>query len=142
MYLAFDTEVIFEFVQDEECLEQEKSCQSPIQSYALRLLEYNINASECLPLAEAPPTPDRLNDFGILKVPDQLSEVIYLNTLVLITCLFVYTVLLIFSLRQSASKPDATTEPVGDVDYISQICVLFGSNLGAYSLCTMPSSSS
>lgn len=77
-----------EFVQDEECLEQEKSRQSPIQSYALRLLEYDINASECLPLAEAPPTPDRLNDFGILKVPDQLSEVIYLNTVLLITYLF------------------------------------------------------
>ncbi|XP_062213704.1 chromatin modification-related protein EAF1 B-like isoform X2 [Phragmites australis] len=60
-----------------ESLEQEKSkwsCQSPIQSYALRLLEYNIKASECLSLAEAPPTPDRINDFGILKVPDQLSE--------------------------------------------------------------------
>ncbi|ONM40660.1 Chromatin modification-related protein EAF1 B [Zea mays] len=59
---------------DEECLEQEKSRQSPIQSFALRFLEYNINASEFLPLAEAPSTPDRLNDFGILKVPDQLSE--------------------------------------------------------------------
>ncbi|KAJ1284029.1 hypothetical protein BS78_03G172500 [Paspalum vaginatum] len=59
---------------DEESLEQEKSHQSSIKSYALRLLEYNNNASECLSLAEAPPTPDRLNDFGILKVPDQLSE--------------------------------------------------------------------
>lgn len=58
----------------EESLEQEKSCQSPIQRYALRVLEYNRHASECLSLAEAPPTPDRLNDFGILKVPDQLSE--------------------------------------------------------------------
>lgn len=80
-YLPFDIEVIFEFVQDEESLGQEKSHQCPIQSYALRLLEYNIDASECLSLAEAPPTPDRLNDFGILKVP-QLSEVIYLNTIV------------------------------------------------------------
>ncbi|CAL5049927.1 unnamed protein product [Urochloa decumbens] len=61
-------------LEDEENLEQDKSRQSPIHSYALRLLEYNINASECLSLAEAPPTPDRLNDFGILKVPDQLSE--------------------------------------------------------------------
>jgi hypothetical protein len=69
-------------------LEHGKSRQSPIHSYALRLLEYNIDASECLPLAEAPPTPDRLNDFGILKVPDQLSEVIYLNTVLFITCLF------------------------------------------------------
>ncbi|KAL5219751.1 hypothetical protein ABZP36_024464 [Zizania latifolia] len=64
--------------QDNESLEQEKSrcsLQFPIQSYALRFLEYNCNISECLPLAEAPATPDRLNDFGILKVPDQLSEV-------------------------------------------------------------------
>lgn len=45
-----------------------------IQSYALRFLEFNCNVSECLSLAEAPPTPDRLNDFGILKVPDELSE--------------------------------------------------------------------
>ncbi|CAN6173421.1 unnamed protein product [Urochloa humidicola] len=64
-------------LEDEENLEQDKSRQShqsPIHNYALRLLEYNSNASECLSLAEAPPTPDRLNDFGILKVPDQLSE--------------------------------------------------------------------
>ncbi|CAL4966654.1 unnamed protein product [Urochloa decumbens] len=64
-------------LEDEENLEQDKSRQShqsPIHSYALRFLEYNINASECLSLAEAPPTPDRLNDFGILQVPDQLSE--------------------------------------------------------------------
>ncbi|CAL4985768.1 unnamed protein product [Urochloa decumbens] len=61
-------------VEDEENLEQDKSRQPPIHSYALRLLEYNSNASECLSLVEAPPTPDRLNDFGILKVPDQLSE--------------------------------------------------------------------
>ncbi|CAN6193213.1 unnamed protein product [Urochloa humidicola] len=64
-------------LEGEENLEQAKSGQShqsPIHIYALRLLEYNSNASECLSLAEAPPTPDRLNDFGILKVPDQLSE--------------------------------------------------------------------
>ncbi|XP_062203024.1 chromatin modification-related protein EAF1 B-like isoform X2 [Phragmites australis] len=63
--------------QGGESLEQEKSKrsnQSSIQSYALRLLEYNSKVSECLSLAEAPSTPDRLNDFGILKVPDQLSE--------------------------------------------------------------------
>ncbi|WVZ69973.1 hypothetical protein U9M48_018684 [Paspalum notatum var. saurae] len=60
--------------KQDESLKQEKSHQSSIKSYALRLLEYNINTSECLSLAEAPPTPDRLNDFGILKVPDQLSE--------------------------------------------------------------------
>ncbi|KAF8670989.1 hypothetical protein HU200_050262 [Digitaria exilis] len=64
--------------QSEENLEQDKSRQShqsPIRSYALRLLEYNRNESECRLLAEAPQTPDRLNDFGILKLPDQLSEV-------------------------------------------------------------------
>uniref|UniRef100_A0A0E0LRU8 Myb-like domain-containing protein n=1 Tax=Oryza punctata TaxID=4537 RepID=A0A0E0LRU8_ORYPU len=63
--------------QCNEALEQEKprcSLQSPIQSYALKFLENNCNISECLSLAEAPATPDRLNDFGILKVPDQLSE--------------------------------------------------------------------
>ncbi|KAL6881980.1 hypothetical protein ACP4OV_011452 [Aristida adscensionis] len=63
--------------QDDDSLEQEKSSlslRSPIQRYALRLLEYNSSASECLSLAEAPPTPDRLNDIGILKVSDQLSE--------------------------------------------------------------------
>ncbi|KAG8051553.1 hypothetical protein GUJ93_ZPchr0001g32202, partial [Zizania palustris] len=63
--------------QDNESLEQEKSrcsLQFPIQSYALRFLDYNCNVSECLSLAEAPATPDRINDFGILKVPDQLSE--------------------------------------------------------------------
>lgn len=61
----------------DESFEQDKSKlsdQSPIWSYALRFLEYNCNAPECLSLAEAPPTPERLNDFGILKVPDQLSE--------------------------------------------------------------------
>jgi hypothetical protein len=83
MYRPFDIEVICEFLQDQENLEQvkpRKSQQSPIHIYALRLLEYyNSNASDCLSLAEAPPTPDRLNDFGILKVPDQLSEVIFLN---------------------------------------------------------------
>ncbi|EEC82989.1 hypothetical protein OsI_28025 [Oryza sativa Indica Group] len=59
--------------QCNEPLEQEK-LQSPIQSYALKFLKDNCNISECLSLAEAPATPDRLNDFGILKVPDQLSE--------------------------------------------------------------------
>ncbi|CAM0881456.1 unnamed protein product [Alopecurus aequalis] len=53
-----------------ESVEHEK----PIQSYALRFLEYNRNVSACLSLAEAPPTPERLNDFGILKVPDELSD--------------------------------------------------------------------
>lgn len=60
-----------------ESFEHEKSKwshQSPIQSYALRFLEYNCNLSSCLSLAEAPPTPERLNDFGILKVPDELSD--------------------------------------------------------------------
>jgi len=59
--------------EDEENLEQDKS-RKPVFSYALRVLEYNSNASECLSFAEAPRTPDRLNDFGLLKVPDQLSE--------------------------------------------------------------------
>ncbi|KAL6881979.1 hypothetical protein ACP4OV_011451 [Aristida adscensionis] len=66
-----------EIQQDDDSLEQEKlrlSLQSPIQRYALRLLEYNSNVSECQSLAEAPPTPDRLNDIGILKMSDQLSE--------------------------------------------------------------------
>lgn len=74
-------DVIYEFEQGDESFEQEKprrSHHSYIQSYALRFLEFNCNVSECLSLAEAPPTPDRLNDFGILKVPDELSEVIYL----------------------------------------------------------------
>nr|CAB3477417.1 unnamed protein product [Digitaria exilis] len=65
-------------LESEENLEQDKSRQShqsPIRCYALRLLEYNRNESECRLLAEAPQTPDRLNDFGILKVPGQLSEV-------------------------------------------------------------------
>uniref|UniRef100_A0ACD5VRC9 Uncharacterized protein n=1 Tax=Avena sativa TaxID=4498 RepID=A0ACD5VRC9_AVESA len=60
-----------------ESFEHEKSKwshQSPIQSYALRFLDYNCNVSPCLSLAEAPPTPERLNDFGILKVPDELSD--------------------------------------------------------------------
>ncbi|XP_051224686.1 chromatin modification-related protein EAF1 B isoform X3 [Lolium perenne] len=60
-----------------ESIEHEKSKwshQSPIQSYALRFLEYNCNVSACLSLAEAPPTPERLNDFGILKVPAELSD--------------------------------------------------------------------
>ena len=70
-----------EFEQGDESFEQEKprwSLHSYIQSYALRFLEFNCNVSECLSLAEAPSTPDRLNDIGILKVPDELSEVIYL----------------------------------------------------------------
>ncbi|XP_062232326.1 chromatin modification-related protein EAF1 B-like [Phragmites australis] len=48
--------------------------QSQIQDYAVRFLEYNSRTADSLVLAEAPPTPDRLNDFGILKVSDQLSE--------------------------------------------------------------------
>jgi len=79
MYSPFDIVVVCELLQDEESLEQDKS-RKPVFSYALRVLEYNSNAAECLSFAEAPRTPDRLNDFGLLKVPDQLSEVIYLNT--------------------------------------------------------------
>ncbi|EEC79795.1 hypothetical protein OsI_21223 [Oryza sativa Indica Group] len=47
--------------------------QSRIQDYAVKFLEYNSQTSGSLVLAEAPPTPDRLNDFGTLKVSD-LSE--------------------------------------------------------------------
>jgi hypothetical protein len=72
-------DVIYKSGQCNEPLEQEK-LQSPIQSYALKFLKDNCNISECLSLAEAPATPDRLNDFGILKVPDQLSEVTHLMT--------------------------------------------------------------
>ncbi|KAK3164609.1 hypothetical protein QOZ80_1AG0021810 [Eleusine coracana subsp. coracana] len=70
-------EVKAEKQQDDESLGLDKSWRSslsPIQSYALRLLKDNSKASECLSLAEAPPTPERLNDFGILIVPDQLSK--------------------------------------------------------------------
>jgi len=73
MYSPFDIVVVCELLQDEESLEQDKS-RKPVFSYALRVLEYNSNAAECLSFAEAPRTPDRLNDFGLLKVPDQLSE--------------------------------------------------------------------
>ncbi|KAG8086576.1 hypothetical protein GUJ93_ZPchr0010g7291 [Zizania palustris] len=62
--------------QGNESLETEKCSfphQSQIQDYAVRFLEYNSQTSESLLLAEAPPTPDRLNDFGMLKVSD-LSE--------------------------------------------------------------------
>jgi hypothetical protein len=52
--------------------------QSRIQDYAVKFLEYNSQTSGSLVLAEAPPTPDRLNDFGTLKVSD-LSEVNYCN---------------------------------------------------------------
>jgi hypothetical protein len=73
-----------EFVQDDESVGQDKSSGSrlsPIQSYALQLLENNNKSSECLSLAEAPPTLERLHDFGILIMPDKISEVIiHLNT--------------------------------------------------------------
>lgn len=49
---------------------------SQVQDYAVRFLEYNNQVSDSVVLTEAPPTPDRLNDFGILKVSDQLSQVI------------------------------------------------------------------
>ncbi|KAK3137821.1 hypothetical protein QOZ80_5AG0360920 [Eleusine coracana subsp. coracana] len=51
-----------------------RSRQSQIQDYAVRFLEYNCRTANSPVLAEAPPTPDRLNDFGILKVSDQFSE--------------------------------------------------------------------
>lgn len=46
-----------------------------IHDYAVRFLEYNSTISDCSVLAEAPTTPDRLYDVGILEVSDQLSEV-------------------------------------------------------------------
>nr|CAD1828645.1 unnamed protein product [Ananas comosus var. bracteatus] len=45
-----------------------------IHDYAVRFLEYNSTISDCSVLAEAPTTPDRLYDVGILEVSDQLSE--------------------------------------------------------------------
>ncbi|WVZ99822.1 hypothetical protein U9M48_045066 [Paspalum notatum var. saurae] len=45
-----------------------------IHEYALRFLEYNSRTTDSHVLPEAPPTPDRLNDFGILKVSDHPSE--------------------------------------------------------------------
>jgi hypothetical protein len=88
--------VVHKFEQGGESIEDKKSKwshQSPIQSYALRFLEYNCNVSACLSLAEAPPTPERLNDFGILKVPDELSDVIHLALCALDIFFFLYTFL-------------------------------------------------
>ncbi|XP_006654875.1 chromatin modification-related protein EAF1 B-like isoform X2 [Oryza brachyantha] len=63
--------------QGNESLEkEERNCphQSRIQDYAVKFIEYNSQTSGSLVLAEAPPTPDRLNDFGTLKVSDLFSE--------------------------------------------------------------------
>ncbi|XP_047094521.1 chromatin modification-related protein EAF1 B-like isoform X2 [Lolium rigidum] len=63
--------------QGNESMETEQSTcplRSQIQDYAVRFLEYNNQVSDSVVLTEAPPTPDRLNDFGILKVSDQLSQ--------------------------------------------------------------------
>nr|ACT34068.1 hypothetical protein [Aegilops tauschii] len=63
--------------QGNESLEAEQSIhplRSHIQDYAVRFLEYSSQASDSAVLTEAPPTPDRPNDFGILKVSDQLSQ--------------------------------------------------------------------
>ncbi|CAN6331761.1 unnamed protein product [Urochloa humidicola] len=57
-----------------EAKESRQTQQSQIQDYAVRFLEYNSRAADSHVLPEAPPTPDRLNDFGILKVSDHLSE--------------------------------------------------------------------
>lgn len=64
-----------------EAKESNKQCQSQIYDYAVRFLEYNSRTNDFHVLPEAPPTPDRLNDFGILKVSDHLSEVNHLNIL-------------------------------------------------------------
>lgn len=63
--------------QGNESMETEQSIcplRSQIQDYAVRFLEYNNQVSDSVVLTEAPPTPERLNDFGILKVSDQLSQ--------------------------------------------------------------------
>uniref|UniRef100_A0A3B5Z6P2 HSA domain-containing protein n=2 Tax=Triticum aestivum TaxID=4565 RepID=A0A3B5Z6P2_WHEAT len=63
--------------QGNESLEAEQSIhplRSHIQDYAVRFLEYSNQASDSAVLTEAPPTPDRPNDFGILKVSDQFSQ--------------------------------------------------------------------
>lgn len=63
--------------QGNESMETEHSIRplrSQIQDYAVRFLEYNNQASDSV-FTEAPPTPDRLNEFGILKVSTQLSQV-------------------------------------------------------------------
>ncbi|XP_044985271.1 chromatin modification-related protein EAF1 B-like [Hordeum vulgare subsp. vulgare] len=63
--------------QGNESLEAEQSIhplRSQIQDYAVRFLEYSSQASDSAVLTEGPPTPDRPNDFGILKVSDQLSQ--------------------------------------------------------------------
>ncbi|KAF8726900.1 hypothetical protein HU200_019382 [Digitaria exilis] len=57
-----------------EIKESRQPRQSQIQDYAVRFLEYNCRAADSHVLPEAPPTPDRLNDFGILKVSDHLAE--------------------------------------------------------------------
>ncbi|CAN6349991.1 unnamed protein product [Urochloa humidicola] len=57
-----------------EAKESRQPQQSRIQDYAVRFLEYNSRAADSHVLPEAPPTPDRLYDFGILKVSDHLSE--------------------------------------------------------------------
>ncbi|XP_020399005.1 chromatin modification-related protein EAF1 B isoform X3 [Zea mays] len=61
--------------QGHNSLEAKESSQqrSQIHDYAVRFLEYNRTADLHV-LPEAPPTPDRLNDFGVLKVSDHLSE--------------------------------------------------------------------
>ncbi|KXG22683.1 chromatin modification-related protein EAF1 B isoform X1 [Sorghum bicolor] len=62
--------------QGHNSLEAKESSQqrSQIHDYAVRFLEYNSRTDDFHVLPEAPPTPDRLNDFGILKVSDHLSE--------------------------------------------------------------------
>ncbi|XP_004960997.1 chromatin modification-related protein EAF1 B isoform X1 [Setaria italica] len=57
-----------------EAKESRQPRQSQILGYAVRFLEYNSRVADSHVLPEAPPTPERLNDFGILKVSDHLSE--------------------------------------------------------------------
>ncbi|KAJ1264384.1 hypothetical protein BS78_09G259100 [Paspalum vaginatum] len=60
--------------QSLEAKESRQPGQSLIHEYAVRFLEYNSRTTDSHVLPEAPPTPDRLNDFGILKVSDHPSE--------------------------------------------------------------------
>lgn len=53
------------------------SIRPSIQGYAIRFLEYDCSKSALPVLAEAPPTPDRVNDAAIIEKSweGELSEV-------------------------------------------------------------------
>lgn len=48
---------------------------SSIKAYAFRVLEFNSDMPAGMVLAEAPTTPDRPSDKGVLLVLEQLPEV-------------------------------------------------------------------